>query len=350
MRNLFLLLGTIIGAGMFSLPISLGRTGTLIFLLFTLALSYLLGKVNWFYHQVIEKVKDRHQLPGYVKKILGERASFVATISLLFSTFGALLAYLILSGQFISKIAPLSATQGSWLFYTLMFLLLFFGGRHLEVLDVFITIAKLLILGVVIVFTFNPTVLSASLRLFPAELGFKSLLLAYGAILFALTGYSIVPELKKEGSIRQSINWAQIISVVIYVFFAFNFLPFISGDGFWLSNPLHSFLFNLAGIFGVLTPYLMLSWVSYDLLDKDLGFPKKEALILTLVAPLLLYLLGLNDFMAVLSVSGGVFLGMIAILIAQMYAKVFPGKNSWLIRLIQVVFALGVVAEVASLI
>jgi len=349
MRNLFLLLGTIIGAGMFSLPISLGRTGTLIFLLFTLVLGYLLGKVNWFYHQVIAKVKDRHQLPGYVKKILGERASFVATISLLFSTFGALLAYLILSGQFISKIAPLSATQGSWIFYMAVTLMLFFGGRHLEILDVFITLAKLLILGVVIVFTFNPTVLSANLTLLP-ELKFKALLLAYGAILFALTGYSIVPELKKEGSIRHSINWAQIISVAIYVFFAFNFLPFLSGDGFLFLNPLHSFLFNLAGIFGVLTPYLMLSWVSYDLLDKDLGFPKKEALVLTLVAPLLLYLLGLNDFMAVLSVSGGVFLGMIAILIAQMYAKVFPGKNSWLIRWIQAVFALGAVAEVASLI
>jgi len=73
MRNLFLLLGTIIGAGMFSLPISLGRTGTVIFLVLTLGLGYLLGQVNWFYHRVIEKVKERHQLPGYVRKILGER-------------------------------------------------------------------------------------------------------------------------------------------------------------------------------------------------------------------------------------------------------------------------------------
>jgi len=350
MRNLFLLLGTIIGAGIFSLPISLGRTGTIIFLGLTLSLGYLLGQVNWFYHQVIEKVKDRHQLPGYVRKILGERASFVATICLLFSTLGALLAYLILSGEFISNITPLSNTQGSWLFYIAVALMLFFGGRHLEVLDVFMTIVKVLILGIVILFTFDPGVFKTSLTFFPTELGFKNLLLAYGAILFALTGYSIVPELKKDGDVRHSINWAQLISVFIYVFFALNLFPFVQGDSFALGNPLHSFLFNLAGVFGVLTPYLMLSWVSYDLLDKDLGFPKKEALILTLVAPLLLFLIGMHDFMAVLSVSGGVFLGVIAILIAQMYAKKFPGKNTWLIRIIQVVFALGAVAEVVSLI
>jgi len=350
MRNLFLLLGTIIGAGIFSLPLSLGRTGTVIFLILNLGLGYLLGQVNWFYHQVIEKVRERHQLPGYVRKILGERASFAATICLLFSTFGALLAYLILSGEFLSKITPLSSIQGSWVFYFAVALMLFFGGRHLEVLDVFMTIVKVLILGVVILFTFDPVVFKSSLTYWPSGLGFKNLLLAYGAILFALTGYSIIPELKKEKAIRRSINYAQLTSVIIYVFFALNLFPFVQGAGFVLGNSLQSFLFNLAGVFGVLTPYLMLSWVSYDLLDKDLGFPKKEALILTLAAPLLLFLIGMHDFMAVLSVSGGVFLGVIAILIAQMYAQKFPQQNSWLVRIIQLVFALGAVAEVASLI
>jgi len=228
--------------------------------------------------------------------------------------------------------------------------MLFFGGRHLEVLDVFMTIVKVLILGVVILFTFDPGVFKTSLAFFPPQLGFKNLLLAYGAVLFALTGYSIVPELKKDGDIRRSINWAQLVSMGIYVFFALNLFPYVVGDGFLLKNPLHSFLFNLAGVFGVLTPYLMLSWVSYDLLDKDLGFPKKEALVLTLAVPILLFLVGMHDFMAVLSVSGGVFLGVIAIIIARMYEKKFPGQNSWLTKVIQVVFALGALAEVVSLI
>ena len=350
MHNLFLLLGTIIGAGIFSLPIALAKTGFLVFFPFALALGYLLGKTNTLYREIVESTRERHQLPGYVKRLLGNKLSFVSVICLLFSTLGALLAYLILSGEFIAKIVPVSPAIGSWIFYAVVFVMLFFGGRNLEILDIFMTIVKVILLAAVILITFSPSAFYESLTFVPSNFSIKAIFLAYGSDLFALTGFSIVPELKKDKGINSSIWAAQGISVLIYVLFALNVRGFVNGESFSLPGLVTTALFNLAGVFGVLTPYLMLSWVSYDLLDKDLGFPKKEALILTLVVPLLLFLIGLNDFMAVISVSGGVFLGAIAILIARMYETKFPGKHTLLIRIIEIVFAVGGLVEIISLI
>ena len=349
MHNLFLLLGTIIGAGIFSLPIALSKTSFWLFLGFTMILAMVMAKINWFYRQIVNGAKERHQLGGYVRQILGKKWSFVAILFLLFSTVGALLAYLILAGQFLAAITPLSEVQGTWFFYVLMFLLLYFGGRHLEALDVFMTVIKVVLLFVVILITFDLDLFSQSLAFTSAQLSLKTALIAYGSVLFALTGYSIVPELKKDGTEKKAINLAQVISAGFYLLFSLNLLSFVNNSQFQFEPGLTMILFNLTGFFSVLTPYLMLSWVSYDLFDKDLGFAKKEALLLTLILPLLFYLMGLHDFLTVISVSGGVFLGGIAILIAQMYKTKFPGKQTWLINLIQIFFGLGALAEVASL-
>lgn len=349
MHNSFLLLGTIIGAGIFSLPVALSQSSFWLFAGFTIILAVVMAKVNWFYRQIVNGVKERHQLGGYVRRILGKKWSFVSIILLLFSTVGALLAYLILAGQFLAAIMPLTAVQGSWLFYGLMFLLLYFGGRHLEALDVFMTVVKVMLLAVVILFTFDLAHFSQSLSFVSPNLSLKTVLLTYGSVLFALTGYSIVPELRKDNTEKKAINLAQIISAVFYLLFSINLLFYVQNNQFAFQPGLIMVLFNLTGFFSVLTPYLMLSWVSYDLFDKDLGFPKKEALLLTLVLPLLFYLMGMHDFLTVISVSGGVFLGGIAILISQMYKIRFPQQQTWLIRIIQLFFGLGAVAEILTL-
>lgn len=349
MHNLFLLLGTIIGAGIFSLPIALSKSSFWLFLFLTVFLAILMAKINWFYRQIVVSIKERHQLGGYVRQILGPRWSFVAIIFLLFSTFGALLAYLILAGQFLSAITPLSATAGSWIFYLVMFLFLYFGGRHLEALDVFMTVVKVVLLTVIIMITFDFSHLTSTISYVSEQISVKTILLAYGSVLFALTGYSIVPELKNQPGQLRSINLAQIIAAVFYLVFSLNMLSFVNGDEYLFKSGVSLVIFNLTGIFGVLTPYLMLSWVCYDLFDKDLGFAKKEALILTLIIPLLFYLIGLHDFLTVISVSGGVFLGGIAMLITQMYRVKFPGKQTLLLNLIQIVFGIGALAEIITL-
>lgn len=349
MQNLFLLLGTMIGAGIFSLPVALSKSSFWLFAVFALVLALVMAKINWYYRQIVNSVRERSQLGGYVHRILGKNWSFVSVIFLLFSTVGALLAYLILAGQFLSAITSLTSVQSTWLFYGLMFLLLYFGGRHLEMLDVYMTVVKVILLGLSIVLTFNFQHFQQVLGFVSPQFGVKTALLTYGSVLFALTGYSIIPELKKDVNEKKAINLTLLISVIFYLLFSINFLFFVQNGQFVFPNRLVMVLFNLTGFFSVLTPYLMLSWVSYDLFDKDLGFPKKEALLITLILPLLFYLMGMHDFLTVISVSGGVFLGGIAILITQMYKVQFPDRQTRMITVLQFFFALAALAEIVSM-
>lgn len=348
MKNIFLLLGTIIGAGIFSLPIAYKNIGFWLFAGILVLVSFFMAKINYFYRMVVESQKERHQLTGYVKLILGPNWARLATFLIVFSTFSTLLAYLILSGQFLTQITPLTATQGSWLFYLVVFLLLAFAGRSLEVFDVFLTIIKVTLFLIIILIVFRFTSFFEIISFTSNSFAPKDTLIAYGAILFALSGHSIIPELKRESGVKQSINLAQGIVTLVYLCFAFTISRFVQGQAFVFSQPLVQGLFNLAGVFSVMTPYLMLSWVAYDLFDKDLGFTKKHALTLTLVIPILLFILGVHNFMSVISITGAVFFGSIGLLILEMYHKQFPGKNVFLVRLIQIIFALGAIAEVIA--
>ena len=352
MINIFLLLGTVIGAGIFSLPIALQSIGFLLYLVLILIIAYFMANINYFYRQVVERIQERHQLPGYTRLILGKRYGVLATFLLLFSVFGALVAYLILSGQFLSALIPISPMQGSWLFYLVVVGLLFFTGKSLEIFDVYLTVVKALLLFAVIVVSFFVFQMPSNGlgTVFFDSSSISASLVAYGSILFALTGYSIVPELKKQKQIKKSIFSAQIIIALIYLLFALGVSPYFKNQQFVFPNQILHYLFNLAGFFCVLTPYLMLSWVVYDLFNKDLKFKKKDSLLLTVVIPMLLFLFGVQNFMNVIAITGGLFLGGIAILISQMYQKKFPGKHVFINRLIQVVFLLGIVAELVGLI
>ena len=168
----------------------------------------------------------------------------------------------------------------------------------------------------------------------------------YGTILFALSGFSIVPELKKDEKLRFTMYAAQFLIVVLYVLFAFANAPLLAGSVISFPFTIQKILLNITGVFAVLTPYLMLSWVGYDLLNKDMGLDRRSSLVVTTFIPLLLFLLGLQNFSKIIGLTGGVFLGGIAILIARMYEKLRPGQNSLLVKVVQGVLFLGVVAEI----
>lgn len=344
-QNIFLLLGTIIGAGIFSLPSALKDAGIFLFFFFLLVISYFLAKINLYYREIVESSHERHQLAGYVKEILGYKMSVLASVLLIFSTFGTLLAYLIIAGDFISEITPIGPEPASLLFFAAASFILLFAGKGIETLDLLFTIIKVILLIII-------TFLSVDFLIFHKNafpLIGASPIIAYGSILFAISGFSIVPELKKHISMKGAINTAQVVVLVIYSIFSLSMVGLVNNEGiFIITDPFAKIIFNLAGIFGVFTPYLMLSWVCYDLFNKDLGFDKKESLILVVIVPILLFLIGIHSFSSVISVTGGVFFGGIAIIIAHMYRKKFPEREQVLPFLIQLVFVAGIVAEVIA--
>lgn len=337
-ENIFLLLGTVIGAGIFSLPIALKQAGWIFFLIMIVGLELFLAKINSLYRDIVDNTKEKHQLPGYVRHILGERMSKVASVLLLFSTFGALLAYLIIGGTFTGNVFGVSSWSGSILFYVLVVFITVFAGKKIEAFDVIFTCIKVVLLFFIILTSFSRLTMF-SMRFVPF-IG-ENPLSAYGSILFALTGISIIPELKKDKHTHTAIYIAEFIVLLFYLLFSIALFPYLSTGKFIFKN----ILFDITGVFTILSPYLMLTWVGYDLLEKDLSVHKPKALLFVMGIPLVLFLFGLQSFMKVISLTGGVFLGSIALIITMMYQKKFPKKHTLSITVIQIVFIIGVILE-----
>ncbi|MFA6005926.1 MAG: aromatic amino acid transport family protein [Patescibacteria group bacterium] len=341
-ENGILLFGGIVGAGIFALPFALKQGGVLVFSLGLIVISVLMFAVNRMYRHVIDTVDERHQLIGYVTHILGKPTGMLVLFLDLFSLFGALLAYLIIGGEFLSKITLSSSENMSFLFYGVAAILLLFAGKLLRGLDILFTILKGVLLvcitgiGVYLLFTNGVPKI---------DLIGSNPLAAYGAILFACTGFSIVPELFKDRQMSRSLLLGQGSVAFLYGAFAIALAGLVSGETFNGLNGLAMVIFNLAGVSTVFAPYLILSWVVYDIFNKDLGIAKRDSLILVVSVPLLLFLLGFHSFSAVISLSGGVFIGGIVIIITRMYMKAFPGKHVLWNYLIQAVFVVGILIE-----
>ena len=80
------------------------------------------------------------------------------------------------------------------------------------------------------------------------------------------------------------------------------------------------------------------------ILAYDLGIKEKQAVIISCFTPMILFLLGLNSFIGMISFVGGVLLGIDGIMILLMYKKI--GGKKYLIYPLSLVFLLGIVYEV----
>lgn len=65
-----------------------------------------------------------------------------------------------------------------------------------------------------------------------------------------------------------------------------------------------------------------------DILSEDLKVPKFISALVALFAPLIIYFLGVQDFLGVISFTGSIFLGLEGIFVIAMWRKAFP-ENKW---------------------
>ena len=112
------LVGTIIGVGIFGIPFVISKSGFLIGLSWLILLGAVSILINLSYGEIILRTKGIHRLTGYAEKYLGLWGKRLAAISLLFGFYGALLAYIIIGGEFLFAIfSPLLG--GTVLIYSL---------------------------------------------------------------------------------------------------------------------------------------------------------------------------------------------------------------------------------------
>ena len=359
--SLSIISGTVIGAGIFALPYLTLMVGPWVMLFYFVFLGAIAILVHSFFGELAIKTKDFIRLPGFARHYLGKWGYKAALFSGILGMFGACLAYLIIGGEFLTALfSPLF--DGGVIFYTLIYFALgataiFMGIKAVGKIQFWGLI--LFFLTLISIFFRGQSSFDLS-RLFDFEIDRSSLFLPYGVILFSLGGLALIPEAEealgdKKNLLRKIIPIAIIVPIIVYLIFIVLIVG-ITGENttesalIGLQGYLGEGITSLALIFGLLTTFT--SFIALGLTLKkifwyDLKIGKTISWGITCFIPIILFLLGFNDFIKILALVGGTMIAIDGVLISLMYQKIVPIEKKIITYPVIIVFFLGFFYEIA---
>tara|TARA_Y100000034_G_scaffold91794_1_gene110783 strand:+ start:4873 stop:5985 length:1113 start_codon:yes stop_codon:yes gene_type:complete len=357
----FTLSGTIIGAGILGLPYVFSKSGFFIGIFWLILLGLIMLFVNLCLGEVALKTKKIHQLPGYAKKYLGNFGEVLMFFAVIFGIYSALLAYLIGEGQSLSKLFFGTLDYSiyfAFVFWIFMTLLLREGLKELKKVELY---GVTIIMGIIIVMFlwFIPEVSFNNLNYYD----FSNAFFPFGVVLFALLGFTSIPELRQEIKgeeklFKKTIILGTLIPVVLYFIFTLIFVGVLGKSVEQVATISFGGFITILGIFTMLTSYFVLSFSLKDIFIYDLK-KKKLSFIFVSLVPLLLYFavtfFNFADFAKILSIGGVVSGGLTGVLILLMNVKAKKTGNrksefsvpiNWfVIGILSLIFALGIFTE-----
>ena len=332
--------GTIIGVGIFALPYITLQVGFWIMFGYFLFSATVIILIHLFFGELALKTPDLKRFPGFAKIYLGNWGEKVAGIASILGIFGAILAYFIVGGEFLTEmLSPIFG--GSNLLYTLFYFiigagLIYFGINAIAQVEFWGLV--LFFLALILMFFKGFSQIQIQ-NLFPKP-DFSKFFLPYGPLIFSLWGTSLIPEVeemlgKNKKLIKKVIFISILIPVLVYLLFIFLVLGI---TGFQTTESaltgLRSFLgggiVSLAifcGVVTTFTSFIALGLTLRNVFLYDLKMNKNLAWAITCFVPLILFLSGIKSFISVISFLGGVMLGLEGILILIMYQKIRPERK-----------------------
>lgn len=331
---LAMLVGTIIGAGIFGLPYVAAKTGLVPTVIYLTALTFIVLLMHLLYGEVVLRTKGKHRLVGYAEIYLGKWGKRIATLSVVLGGYAGLLIYIILSGVFLSNLLGEFFGHDPRPYSIIVFFVSFiFIAGGLKVVSWAESFLSFLLIAAIFLFLAKGSSF-ISLSSFTESINWSEIFLPYGVLLFALTGGSVIPDMisvleKKENLIKKTIIIGTLIPAVIYFLFiviifgitgeattpdAITGLKNVYGDGFVKIGALVGFL-------AVITSFLAFGINLKKTLQHDYKFSKALSLVLALFVPFLIFSTGFDDFIRVIGFSGAVMGGIDGVLIILMYQK-----------------------------
>lgn len=328
------LVGTMVGVGIFGIPFAFSKAGFWTGFLFLILIAAITLLADLMYGEVVLRTRAKHQLVGYTQFYLGPFFKKALFFTAALSTYSALLAYIIISGDFMNNVF-------SWVFYVSpeSYSIIFFVVLSLLILRGLKTVswAELLLTALFFAVVLGIFFLSLDKLNFSNFKGgaLEFWFLPYGILLFAFAGLPAVPlqrEILGSGSERlfkKSIFAAVILAAALYFVFAFTVLG-ISGDTTTpdaisgLFGPLGGAIVFLGSVFGLLavsTSYLMLGTAFTEIFHLDFKLSKTASWFLTVLPPFVLFLGGMRTFIDVVSLAGSVGIGLEGAILVFLFMK-----------------------------
>lgn len=333
---LTILTGTIIGAGIFAIPYVVSKSGIIPGIFYLLLLGFVVLLIHLFFGEIVLRTKEKHRLPGFAQKYLGNWGKSLATFSDFFGTTGALLAYIIIGGDFLRMILLLFfpvLSELPFLYFNLFFwailsFFIFLGIKLIARIQFLMNMALFLVIFLIFIFAL-PEINFQNFVLINPNYFF----LPYGVILFSLFGWSAIPEMREIlESQKEKKNLKKIIitaSVIVFSLYSLFFLAVVGVSGGKTSpeafqgllpflGPQIIILGTLFGFLAIATSFLILGNYLKNVLIYDFKISKYLSILLACGLPLILFLLGFRDFIGVIGFIGtivGAISGIIIILI-----------------------------------
>lgn len=354
-----LLSSLIIGAGMFALPYLFNAAGILTGAFYLIASTFIFSIIHLRYGEVIEKTSGKHRFAGYAGLYLGRRGFWLGAIVAGVGLTLVLTAYLALGPVFLRILVPaLGDSLNLYLFWGVGAIAILLSLNRLKNFEFLAVVAMLAIILVLFGFGLGEGRSVAGLPLFnPAFL-----FLPYGAVLFALYGRPAISSLRdyfeenkiNSGNLRKAVILGTAIPAIFYLLFALGVIWLspqgVSPDALTGLLSVPSWLLVLVGVLGMLaiwTSYFLLSLEVKNILRYDFKLPSFLATTTTVAAPLILYLLGLRNFIGLVTVVGGVFLALESIMVILMHHKL-RGRTNFGELILIAVFILGGLYEIVK--
>lgn len=367
-----MMIGSVIGVGIFGVPYAFSQSGYVIGLIELLVLAILLTVLQFMLAELSLQTEGHHRLVGFVGTYLGGRAKWVAMIVVAGSVWGAILAYMIVGGKFLYLLLqPIFGGPPfvySYVIAVVAGYLIYRGLKFASHLEVGVVVA-LIFLFVAIILQCLPLIHVEYLT----TLNTSNAFLAYGVTLFSLTSIGIVPEMreilgrKAKSKLGLSILIGMFVIVCLYALFTFAVVG-VTGAGTSQAAldglvPLFGESFRLVtlllGTLSITSIFVLLGIGLQNTFQFDFNCSRMKSWLLVMAVPVLVFAAGMREFVSLIGFLGTMFGGLIGILIVMAYKKMishpfcvqkhclnFPTILSWFVML---VFACGIIFEINHL-
>ena len=364
LRATAVLIGTMVGVGVFGIPVSFAKAGFWIGFLFLVFVGLITLLLDFIYGEIVLRTHQPHQLVGYTQLYLGTIWKKIMFFSILLNTYAALLAYIIISGEFLVNVfyyySSFSSVGFSIWFFAIVSVLVLFGIRTIAWVELILSLLFVVIIGLIFIFGFGKINFSNYAGINPEMWFFP-----YGVLLFAFGGLPAIPIQRRildseGGKLKKSILTA--VMLVGFLYFIFGFAVFgvsgeatspdaISGLVDFLGTKI-IFLGSLFGVLAVSTSYIMLGTGLSEIFSLDYGFSKRVSWLLVVVPPFALFLGGLRNFIDVIGLGGAVAVGLEAFVLIWVFVRAKSHGDRipeyslslpiWLLYLLAIIFMGGI--------
>ena len=327
-----ILAGTIIGAGVFSLPFVFKEVGLATGFFYLAFFCFIYIFIYFLYADIAVRTPGEHRFIGYAEIYFGRIGFWAAIFIALLQLFVVLVIYLILAPSFFKLLLSGSETFYLAVFWLICSVVIMLDIKRAAIFESLIVSGVVIIIAVIF-FLGLGGFLSSDIPWGGIDI---SKFLAVGPILFALAGILTVPEVIsyfREANIpisfaRKSLVIGAVVPVIAYGAFVLGIIGLsesvsvdaISGLAGNIPAP-YLVLLGVLGSLSLMGSYVLVGIIIRKMLNFDLHLSKLLSMVLTIVLPISFYFIGLRDFISSISFVGGIFLPIEIIFIIFMWLQ-----------------------------